>query len=66
MREEFDEIEEMVKTNPQVDLDALTRSRQAAEQLAAVGIKLGGYRITRRLGNIQSAHSGAYDQKLRS
>ncbi len=65
MQEELDVAEEMAKTNSRVDLDALKRSRQAAEQLAAVGIELGGYRITPKLDNMQSPYPGAYDQKLR-
>lgn len=65
MREELGVIEEMAEIDSRVDLDALKRSRQAAEQLAAVGIELGGYRITPKLDSMQSTHPGAYAQKLR-
>ena len=65
MRNEFGGVEEMAKTNSRVDLDTLERSRQAAEQLAAVGIELGGYRITPKLDSTQSSYPKAYDQRLR-
>ena len=65
MKIELGTIEDTAETNPKVDPDALERSRQAAEQLAAVGIELGGYRITPKLDNVQSAYPSAYAQRLR-
>jgi len=40
----------ILHSNPQTDWDTLERSRQVEEQLAAGGIKLGGYRLDHALG----------------
>ena len=55
---EKDRSAEILKENPDVDRTAVDRGRQAAKQLAAVGIKLGGYRLEPALGGkiIKSAH----------
>ena len=45
-----DQLAEILKKNPQIDRTAIERSRQAAEQLAEVGVKLGGYRLAPALG----------------
>lgn len=42
---EEDQLDEIMKTNPDVDRSAIYRSRQAAKKLADAGIKLGGYRL---------------------
>ena len=65
MREDLSVFEEMAKANSRVDWDTLRRSRQAAEQLAEVGIELGGYRLSPELGDMQSVPPGVFDQKLR-
>lgn len=65
MRKGLEVVEEMAKANSKVERDALRRSRQAAEQLAEVGIELGGYRLSPELGDMQSVPPGAFDQKLR-
>ena len=45
-----DQLAEILKKNPQIDRTAIDRSRQAAKQLAEVGVKLGGYRLAPALG----------------
>ena len=40
----------MPKATPNIDATAVDRSRQAAKQLADVGIELGGYRLEPALG----------------
>jgi len=45
-----DQLAEILKKNPQIDPTAIDRSRQAAKQLAEVGVKLGGYRLAPALG----------------
>ncbi len=40
----------ILEANPQIDRGTLERSRQVERQLAAVGIKLGGYRLEPALG----------------
>ena len=43
-------IEEIENTNPHVARTAIERSEQAINQLADVGIKLGGYKLEPALG----------------
>ena len=45
-----DQLAKILKENPKIDRTAIERSRQAAKQLADVGIELGGYRLTPALG----------------
>ena len=45
-----DRLARILDSNPQIDRDTLERSRRVKEQLAAVGIKLGGYRLEPALG----------------
>ena len=45
-----DQLARVLKENPGIDRTAIERSRQAAKQLADVGIKLGGYRLAPALG----------------
>ncbi len=40
----------ILDVNPQIHRATLERARQVEEQLAAVGIKLGGYRLDHPLG----------------
>ena len=47
---EKDQLAKILKTNPNIDRTAVDRSRQAAKQLADVGIKVGGYRLEPPLG----------------
>ena len=44
------QLARILDTNPQIDRSTLQRSRQVEEQLAAVGITLGGYRLEPALG----------------
>jgi hypothetical protein len=46
-----DQLAKILKQNPKIDRTALERSRQAAKQLADVGVKLGGYRLEPALGD---------------
>lgn len=45
-----DQLAKILKENPKIDRTAIERSRQAAKQLADVGVKLGGYRLEPALG----------------
>lgn len=45
-----DQLAKILKQNPKIDRTAIERSRQAAKQLADVGVKLGGYRLEPALG----------------
>ena len=47
---EKDQLARILDTNPQIDRGTLDRSRRVEEQLKAVGIKLGGYRLEPALG----------------
>lgn len=47
-------MSEILERNPQIDRATLDRSRQVEEQLAALGIKLGGYRLEPALGGAAS------------
>ena len=47
---EKDQLARILDTNPQIDRGTLERSRRVEEQLKAVGIKLGGYRLEPPLG----------------
>ena len=55
---EHDELSAIVEANPSIDRTAIDRSRQAAKQLADVGIRLGGYRLRPALGSATVSHSG--------
>lgn len=57
-----EQLAQILKKNPGIDRTALERSRQAAKQLAEVGVAVGGYRLDPPLGgkNIKST-----DQSLR-
>ena len=48
-RNHLDNINE---SKPYADSTAIARSRQAIEQLAAVGIEIGGYRLEPALGRL--------------
>ncbi len=45
-----DHLSAILDANPQIHRATLERARQVEEQLAAVGIKLGGYRLEHPLG----------------
>ena len=45
-----DQLAKILGENPKIDRTAIERSRQAAKQLADVGVKLGGYRLEPALG----------------
>lgn len=45
-----DQLAKILKENPKIDRTAIERSRQAAKQLADVGVELGGYRLEPALG----------------
>ena len=42
--------DKILEQNPYVDPTAISRFEQARQQLASVGIKLGGYRLAHPLG----------------
>ena len=50
LRMEKDDLARILKTNPNIHRTAIDRSQQAAQQLAAVGVKVGGYRLAPALG----------------
>lgn len=52
-----DHLEKILEDNPHIDPTAIDRSRQAAQQLADAGIKLGGYRLKPALGGAIIKHS---------
>lgn len=54
-----DVLNEIAEKNPSIDRTALELSRRAAEQLKAVGIELGGYRI-----GTSPMPRGVFDQKV--
>lgn len=54
---EQDHLDEIIKANPNIDKSAITRSRQATKKLAEAGIKLGGYRLTPALSDVDLSHS---------
>ena len=45
-----DQLAKILKQNPKIDRTAIERSRQAAKQLADVGVEVGGYRLEPALG----------------
>ena len=45
-----EELARLLEVSPRIDQDTLRRSREVEAQLAAVGIKLGGYRLEPALG----------------
>ena len=45
-----DRLTPILDANPQIHRATLERARQVEEQLAAVGIRLGGYRLEHPLG----------------
>ncbi len=45
-----DRLKPILDANPQIHRATLERARRVEEQLAAVGIKLGGYRLDHPLG----------------
>ncbi len=53
-----DQLAKILKENPKIDPTAIERSRQAAKQLADVGVKLGGYRLAPALGGKILRNSG--------
>ena len=61
---EQDQLNKIIERNPGIDPTAIERSRQAAKQLAEVGIELGGYRLAPALGDMQSVPPETFDQKL--
>ena len=54
-----DQLRAIIEANPSIDRTAVDRSRQAAKQLADVGIRLGGYRLRPALGSATIKHSDA-------
>lgn len=56
-------VDQIARANSGVDASALERSQQAAEQLALVGIKLGGYRISPELGGTSPMPRCAFEQR---
>lgn len=54
-----DNLDRIVRENPNIDPTAIERSRQAAKQLASAGIKLGGYRLMPALGGPISEYSSS-------
>ena len=56
-------VNEIAKANRSVNAGALERSRRAAEQLALVGIELGGYRISPELGGSSPMPPSAFEQR---
>ena len=54
---EQDHLNEIIEANPNIDKSAITRSRQAMKKLAKVGIKLGGYRLTPALSDVDLRRS---------
>ena len=54
---EQDHLDEIIKANPNIDESAITRSRQATKKLAEAGIKLGGYRLTPALSDVDLSRS---------
>ncbi len=55
---EKDDLVRILKKNPNIDQTAIDRSRQAAKQLADVGVKVGGYRLEPALGGKLVRSSG--------
>ena len=55
---EKDHLARILKRNPSIDRTAIDRSRQAAKQLAEVGVKVGGYRLEPALGGKLVRSSG--------
>ncbi len=53
-----EQLAEILEENPKIDRTAIERSRQAAKQLADVGVKLGGYRLAPALGGKILRNSG--------
>ncbi len=45
-----EQLERLPEVSPSIDQDTLRRSREVEAKLAAVGIKLGGYRLEPALG----------------
>ena len=60
---DLDQLTEIIETNPSIDRTAIDRSRQAAKQLADVGIKLGGYRLIPALGGATVMHTGSQAER---
>ena len=54
---EQDHLNEIIEANPNIDTSAITRSRQATKKLAEAGIKLGGYRLTPALSDVDLSRS---------
>lgn len=52
-----DQLEKIIKDNPNIDRTAIDRSRHAMKQLADAGIELGGYRLKPALGGATIRHS---------
>ena len=46
-----DHLAGILERNPEIDRTAIDRSRQAAKQLAEVGVNVGGYRLEPALGS---------------
>ena len=55
---EKDDLARILKRNQDIDRTAIDRSRQAAKQLAEVGVKVGGYRLEPALGGKLVRSSG--------
>ena len=54
----IDMARRILKKNPNIDQTAIDRSRQAAKQLADVGVKVGGYRLEPAVGGKLVRSSG--------
>ncbi len=62
---EQDQLDKIIEQNPGIDPTAIERSREIERRLAAVGIKLGGYRLSPPLGGPPLDFPGVFNQKLR-
>ena len=60
---EQDQLNEIVEQNPGIDQTAVERSRQVEERLAAVGIKIGGYRLAPALGGTTPVPDSVFNQR---
>ena len=52
-----DYLDEILKKNPNIDRTALERCGKAVQQLADVGITVGGYRLEPALGGVSINNS---------
>lgn len=62
---EKDHLTKILDKNPSIDRAAVDRARQAAKQLADVGIKVGEYRLEPALGGPRIKLSGQAPHRSR-